>query len=128
MRKLKILLIVIGVAQLILGAALLLAPSLFFTLMGLSAPAADNNFILGMLAARFIAYGIGMFAIARAPENNLFWINNMILVQAIDLASGLFYTANGTIGLSVSALPMFDATVFIVLLWLWRPKAPVAAG
>jgi hypothetical protein len=87
-----------------------------------SVPPTDVNYMLGMLSARFLAYGLGMFYIARSPEKNIFWINNMILIQVIDLTVGLFYTLNGTIGLAVSAFPMVNATVFIVLLWLWRPK------
>jgi hypothetical protein len=75
-----------------------------------------------MLAARFIAYGAGMFIIAREPVKNIFWINNMILIQLIDLAVGLLYTINGTLTLAVSAFPMFNAMIFAVLLFIWRPK------
>lgn len=121
--KLKVLLRVIGVVQLILGAFYLFLPLQFLSMQGLSAPGADNAYPLGMLAARFLAYGIGMFFIARAPEKNLFWINNMILIQAVDLAVGIFYTAVGTVALTHSGFPMFNATLFIVLLSLWRPKA-----
>ncbi|VAW42447.1 hypothetical protein MNBD_CHLOROFLEXI01-3739 [hydrothermal vent metagenome] len=77
---------------------------------------------LGMLAARFLAYGVGMFYIARDPEKYLFWINNMIFIQAIDLAVGVFYTATGVIAVQDSAFPIFNAIWIIVLLALWRPK------
>ncbi|MCB0035352.1 MAG: hypothetical protein KDE51_15075 [Anaerolineales bacterium] len=122
MQKFKILLRVIGIVQLVLGVAFLLAPAYLLMWMGLSATPADGNYMLGMLSARFIAYGIGMFYIAQAPEKNLFWINNMILIQVVDLAVGLFYTVNSTISLSVSAFPLFNATLFIILLFLWRPR------
>ena len=124
--KLKVLLRIIGVVQLILGAFYLFLPLQFLSMQGLSTPGADNAYPLGMLAARFLAYGIGMLIIAKAPEKNLFWINNMILIQALDLAVGIFYTATGIVGLSHSGFPMFNATLFIILLTLWRPKA--AAG
>jgi len=123
MRKLTVLLWIIGIVQLVLGVLFLVAPQAIIGWMGLTIPAADAGYILGMLAARFIAYGIGMFYIARNPQGNRFWINNMILIQVIDLAVGLFYTLNGTITLSVSAFAMFNATVFIILLLLWRPKS-----
>ena len=45
----------------------------------------------------------------------------MALVQIIDLAVGLYDTATGTITLSVSAFPMFNAAVFTLLLLLWSP-------
>ncbi|MCB0103767.1 MAG: hypothetical protein H6635_06055 [Anaerolineales bacterium] len=124
--KLKVLLRVIGVVQLVLGAFYLFLPLQFLAMQGLSLPAADNAYPLGMLAARFLAYGIGMFFIARDPEKNRFWINNMILIQAIDLAVGIFYTATGIVALAHSGFPMFNAALFIILLSLWRPKAAQA--
>lgn len=122
MTKLKVLLRVIGVVQVILGLLYLFVPKLFLTIQGLSTPGAGIAYPLGMLAARFLAYGFGMFFIVREPEKNLFWINNMILIQAVDLAVGIFYTATGVVALAHSALPMFNATLFIILLSLWRPK------
>ena len=124
--KLKVLLRVIGVVQLVLGAFYLFLPLQFLSMQGLSIPSADNAYPLGMLAARFLAYGIGMLVIANFPEKNLFWINNMILIQAVDLAVGIFYTAMGTVALAHSGFPMFNATLFIILLTLWRPKAAQA--
>ena len=122
MKKLRILLRVVGVVQFVLGAAYLFVPEAFMAWMKLSPTPTDTNYALGMLAARFIAYGIGMFVIARDPVRNLFWIKNMILIQLIDLAVGAFYTANGTLSLSSSAFPMFDAVLIAGLLFLWRPK------
>lgn len=128
MRKLQVLLWIIGIVQLVLGALFLVAPQAIMGWMGLTIPPADSAYILGMLAARFIAYGIGMFYIARNPQENRFWIDLMILIQAIDLAVGLFYTLNGTISLSVSAFAMFNATAFIILLLLWRPRTQSKTG
>jgi uncharacterized membrane protein len=122
MKKIQILAIVVGVVQLILGLGFLVIPGYFLSWMGLSVPPTDVNYMLGMLAARFLAYGFGMFYIAKKPKQNIFWIKNMILVQIIDLAVGLFYTLSGTITLAVSAFPMFNASVFIILLFLWTPK------
>ena len=121
--KLKVLLRVIGVVQLVLGLLYLFIPMQLLGMMGHSIPQADIAYPLGMLAARFLAYGVGMFFIANQPEKHLFWINNMILIQAVDLAVGVFYTATGIVGLSHSAFPMINATLFIILLTLWRPKA-----
>ena len=52
----------------------------------------------------------------------------MSLIQALDLAVGIFYTASGVVGLGISAFPMFNASLFILLPAVWRPKAPEAAG
>jgi hypothetical protein len=121
--KLKVLLHVIGVVQLILGLMYLFVPMNFLAIMGHSVPQADIAYPLGMLAARFLAYGVGMLFIAHEPEKQVFWINNMILIQALDLAVGIFYTVTGIVGLNHSGFPMFNATLFIILLTLWRPKA-----
>ncbi|MCA9876061.1 MAG: hypothetical protein KC441_20455 [Anaerolineales bacterium] len=128
MRRLRVLLWVIGSVQIVLGLLYLFAPLSFLALLGYSTPEADIAYSLGMLAARFLAYGAGMFFIARAPEKHTFWINNMIFIQAVDLAVGVFYTATGVVGLTLSAFPMFNATMFIILLWLWRPKEVTAVS
>jgi len=122
MRKLKVLLVIIGVVQIILGLFYLFMPLQFLVTNGHSLPAPDIAYPLAMLAARFLAYGLGMFVIARNPLQHIFWINNMIFIQAIDLAAGIFYTATGVIAWQYAALPMINATIFIILLWVWRPK------
>jgi len=76
---------------------------------------------LGMLAARFIVYGVILFVVARSPADNILWIDAMILIQLIDLGVGIYYTAQDAVPLSLSWLPMFNATWIIFLLWLWRP-------
>ena len=126
--KLKILLIVVGVAQLVLGLAYLFVPHELLRWMGHSVPPSDLNYPLGMLAARFLAYGLGMFVIARAPTRHVFWIQNIVLIQLLDLAVGLFYTFSGTIPLKLSAFPMFNAALIAMLLWLWRPKSAPASA
>ncbi|WP_290781203.1 hypothetical protein [Hoeflea sp.] len=121
--QLKTLLFIVAASQLVLGALTLLAPGPFFAWMGLSVPPVDNQYMLGMLAARFIAYGLGMVALARAENPDPFWIRNMVLIQAIDFGAGLFYIATGVIGLEVAAFPMLNAAIFGMLLWLWTPRS-----
>jgi hypothetical protein len=122
MTRLKVLLWIVALSQIVLGALTLIAPGPFFVWMGLTAPPANNNYMLGMLAARFLAYGIGMGMLARAERPERFWILNMMLVQIVDFGVGLFYVATGTIGTSVAAFPMFNAALFALLLWLWAPS------
>jgi len=121
MKKLTYLLRLIGGIQIMLGLAYLLAPSLFLQTMGHSIPQPDIYYPLGMLAARFIAYGIALLVIAGDAAQHVLWINFMILIQVIDLAVGIFYTSTGVLPLSLSAFPMFNALWIILLLSLWRP-------
>lgn len=124
MRRLSGLLWIVAISQLVLGALTLFAPATFFTWMGLTPPPTDNNYMLGMLAARFLAYGLGMIWLARSANPSLFWIRNMVVIQAIDFAVGAAYLAKGTIGLEVAVFPMFNAAVFGSLLYAWsRPLA-----
>lgn len=122
MHRLSWLLRIIALLQLSLGFGYLFAPSPLLAAMGHSAPAADILYPLGMLAARFIVYGLMLFIIARSPADNLLWIDGMILIQLIDLGVGIYYTAQGILPLSLSSFPMFNATWIILLLWLWRPN------
>lgn len=122
--KLKVFLMIVGVVQIVLGILYLVFPHEFLRSMGHTIPMDDINYPFGMLAARFLAYGAGMFVIAKAPNEHRFWIMNMVFIQVVDLAVGIFYTLNGTIALSLSGFPMFNAMLIATLLWIWRPKQP----
>lgn len=119
----KMVFYVIGVSQLILGGLYLFAPQFFVAWQGLSEIGQDINYPLAMLAGRFFIYGVGMFVIARDPQANQFWLKGMIAIQAIDLAAGLFYTLGGVVPIADSAIPMIDASLFILAL-MWANKAP----
>ena len=123
MQKLTGLLRLVGGIQILLGILYLFAPDFILSSMGHSIPAADIHYPLAMLAARFLGYGIALVYISRAPRPHVLWINVMILIQAIDLAAGTFYTATGVVSVSLSGFPMFNAVWIIVLLLLWRPRA-----
>lgn len=120
--KLKVFLMIVGVVQIVLGILYLIFPHELLHSMGHTIPMDDINYPFGMLAARFLAYGAGMFVIAKAPNENRFWITNMVFIQLVDLAVGIFYTLNGTITLSLSGFPMFNAMLIASLLWIWRPQ------
>ena len=110
MNKLKVLLIIIGVAQLVLGFLALFFPAFFVeTAMKLSPISTDLGYPLGMLASRFIVLGIAMFVAYSDPIKYKIFINGMILIQIIDLVVGIYYTSTGGVALSASALAMFDA-------------------
>ncbi len=124
-KNLRILVRVVGVIQLVLGLLYLFAPTQFLEAIGHTIPEDDILYPLGMLAARFLAYGVAFLLIARNPAIHGLWIQSMIIVQLIDLGVGVFYTATDAVALADSAFPMFNATWIAALLYLWRP---VSAG
>jgi hypothetical protein len=124
----RIALRIVGSIQIVLGLAYLLVPDLFLAQMGHSQIATDLHYPLGMLSARFLAYGIGLWIISADPVKHLLWIRLMAFIQLIDLAVGVFYTATGVVPLSHSAFPMFNAIWIGLLFALWKPaQAPSPA-
>jgi len=124
MKKLTILLRVVGFIQVVLGGLFLFAPEFILMQMGHSIPQSDIFYPLAMLAARFIAYGLAFIYISSEPMAHKLWIYFMILIQAIDLSAGVFYTTTGVVSLELSGFAMFNATWIIVLLYLFsREKA-----
>lgn len=122
MRNLRILLRVVGGIQIILGLFYLFAPAFFLEAIGHSVPMDDIFYPLGMLASRFMVFGVVFIYIARDPVQHRLWITAMIFIQLIDVAVGVFYTATGVVELSDSLFPMFNATWIAALLYLWRPR------
>ena len=121
MKKVKVLLFVVGVVQLVLGLMYLLMPNGILHWMGHSAIADDIAYPLGMLSSRFLVYGSLLLLASRSPEDNRMLILGMMWIQVIDLAVGVYYTMQGTVGIAISGFPMFNATVIALLLWLWMP-------
>jgi len=122
MNKLTILLRVVGFIQIVLGVMYLVAPGFILTAMGHTSPEPDIYYPLGMLASRFIAYGLAFIYISSEPMKHKLWINIMILIQAIDLAAGVFYTATGAVTLELSGFAMFNATWIMLLLYLFSKE------
>lgn len=127
MAKLVWLLRIVGAVQVLLGLLYLLCPALLLQAMGHSLPNTDIFYPLAMLAARFIAYGGAFIYIAPRAQEHSLWLKVMIVIQAIDLAAGIFYTAIGAVPLSLSGFPMFNAVWIMLLLWWWQP-AKLAAS
>ena len=76
-----------------------------------------------MLASRFLAYGMAFIYISSDPVRHKLWAYVMVIIQAIDLLAGIFYTATGVVSLELSGFPMFNATWIMVLLLLFVKEA-----
>lgn len=116
----------IAFIQMLLGMLYLLAPQWLLAQMGHSAAPPDLVYPLGMLAARFIAYGVGLWVASRDVTAHRLWIRLMVLIQLVDLGAGVVATASGTVPLSLSVFPMFNAVwIAAVCAWLGRERANV---
>ncbi len=122
MNKIKVMLWVTGGVQLVLGLLYLFAPQALLHWMGHSAVAPDIAYPLGMLSARFLVYGALLLLAAQSPAQHRLLILGMIAIQLLDLAAGAYYTLLGVVSLSLSAFPMFNATLIALLLSLWLPR------
>ena len=114
--------------QILLGLLYLLTPHWLLARMGHSGIAPDLAYPLAMLAARFLAYGLGLWWAARQPGLHAPWLRLMTLIQLIDLGAGLFYTATGVVPAALSALPMANAVWIAIVCWQAAGPAPAAQG
>lgn len=99
----------IAAIQIILGLAYLFVPVMLLKAVGHSVPPHDINYPFGMLAARFIVYGLGLWMVSYEHKPEMKWVRLMALIQLIDLGVGIYYTAQGVVQLTTSAFPMFNA-------------------
>jgi len=123
MRPLKLTLSIIGAFQLVLGLAFLTAPARVAGQLGF-APAAPGwaNWLLAMMAARFLGYAYGMFWSARHPGQAEAWIDTMIVIQAIDWIATLVYLHSGDVTLRQVTTASFMPVLFITALAWFHPR------
>ena len=92
-------------------------PRQFITLNDLESPPEWVFWLFAQMAARFIGYGVGMFAVAKDPVRNRLWTQTMIAIQAIDWFSTIFYLFNGSVTLiQVSTAPLLPIIFIIILI------------
>ncbi len=120
---LRLLVALIAASQLGLGAAFLFAPSFMYALMGIAVPTQGVNYILGMLAARLLAYGVVLIVIRQDLFRHRLWLDAMIGIQVIDLLAGIYHVGIGAVPPSAAAFPMINATLFALGLIILRPRS-----
>ena len=120
MKKLKVLLIIIAISQLVLWWISFFAPKFFLEVaMWLHSVNVDIWYPISMFSARLFAFWFGIFYILKNVEKNKFWIDLMIFVQIFDFIWGLIYVLNWSVPLSSALFPMFNAFIFSVLLYVF---------
>ena len=117
----------IAVVQFVLGAGFLVAPEGMASLLGLAATPGWANWMFGMMAARFLAFGYGMLVAARDPAGNLGWLRSMLAIQLVDWAVTVKYLLAGAVTLAQVSTASFLPLVFVALLWWGWPRASRSA-
>lgn len=117
----------IAVVQFVLGAGFLVAPEGMASLLGLAATPGWANWMFGMMAARFLAFGYGMLVAARDPAGNLSWLRSMVAIQLVDWAVTVKYLLAGAVTLAQVSTASFLPLVFVALLWWSWPRTPRSA-
>jgi hypothetical protein len=107
MKGIRIVSIIIGISQLVLGTAFMFFLEPFFAANGFGVPSGASAYMFSHLAARFYVYGIGMFFIAHNPVENRLWLDGMIAIQILDLIGGVWHVTTGDVTLRQAMFPMF---------------------
>ena len=118
---LKWTLVVIGIAQLVLGV-IFLVPGLFASLVRLEEAADWTNWMFAMLGARALGFAYGMLLAARNPARHMSWIRAMVGVQAIDWIATVSYLTVGVVTIAQVTTAAFLPVVFIVILVRYSPR------
>ena len=121
----------IAFVQLVLGLGFALAPESTAQMLGLSSAPGWAHWLLGMMAARCLAFAYGMWWAARHPAQARLWIGSMVFVQAVDWLVTLKYLYLGAVTLAQVSTASFLPVVFMLVLGLGMPRPsslPVAQG
>ncbi len=117
----------IAVVQVVLGLGFLFAPEGMATALGLAATPGWANWMFGMMAARFLGYGYGLFVAAQDPGAHLPWLRSMLVIQLIDWVVTVKYLLAGAVTLAQVNTASFLPLVFVALLVWARPRSVRAA-
>ena len=116
----------IAAVQLGFGAAFLLAPAATARLFGFAPAPGWADWLLGMMAARFLGYAYGMALAARDPRRHGAWIRTMIGVQAVDWILTVVHLAKGDIAAVQVPTALVFPVLWIALLFIdraaWTPR------
>ena len=118
----------IAVVQLALGLGFALAPEATASWLGLAPAPGWANWLLGMMAARFLAFGYGMWVAAQHPEQARLWIGSMVFVQAVDWLVTVKYLYLGAVTLAQVSTASFLPVLFILVLVLGMPRDQALAA
>ncbi len=112
----------IACVQIVLGCGFFIAPAGMATVLGLVPAPGWANWLFGMMAARFLGFGYGLFIAARDPVAHLPWVRAMVGIQILDWIVTVQHLHAGDVTLAQVNTASFLPLVFLGLLAASWPR------
>ena len=123
-RALKVVLIVFGVIEILLGLSLVIFPDQAASMAGVSEASGYLIYTMASLGMCLIAPSVFLIVAARDPLRHINWVNFAILWCILGVVGGLYAIIRGVVGFSqVGMQIIMDAIFAVVFLALYPYRA-----
>jgi len=123
-RALKVVLIVFGVIEILLGLSMIIFPDQTASQFGLSEASGYITYLMVELATCIIAFSVFIIIAARDPVRHINWVKFAIVVCILGALGGLYAVIRGAVDFShVSMQIIMDAVFAVIFLALYPYKA-----
>jgi hypothetical protein len=124
LRALKVVLIVFGVVEILLGLLLIILPDQAASMSGVSDVSGYTIYTMASLGVCLIVPGIFLIMAARDPLRHIYWVKFAIAWCAIGAVAGLYSVIKGDVEFSHAGMQIImDAVFAAVFLFLYPYKA-----
>ena len=120
-RALKVALIVWGVIHIVLGLALILAPSQTASMMGFAEIANAGIYTATLWGATLLAASVWIIVAGRDPLRHITWVKFVILLSLLGLVVQLFSVVQGAVDFSQAGVGIIQDAVFAAAFLVFYP-------
>jgi hypothetical protein len=123
-RALKVVLIVFGVIEILLGLSLIIVPGQAASMAGISEVSGYLKYNMAALGMCLIAPSVFLIVAARDPLRHINWVKFAILWCILGAVGGLYSIIKGDVEFSHAGMQIImDAVIAVVLLALYPYRA-----
>ena len=122
MLKLKVVVVLVGLIQVVFGLGNLLLPHQFNTMFGYSPVPPWTDFASRFAGVRYLALAVGMYLVLRDVRKHISWLKVMIFVQAVDCLASLYAVLVEGVPLSVAGVAIILPATWTILLIVFYPR------
>ena len=127
-RALKVVLIVYGVINILLGLAFILAPYQAASLMGFGEIADLGVYVGALYGATAIAASVWLIAAGRDPLRHITWVKFAILWSILLAVAGLYLVVRGAVDFSQAGVGIIIDAVFAAAFLVFYPWRAARGG